>query len=231
MFRRPLPSLLLVTSLASSLVGCSNASDTESPAAPTSSESAESAAQQAAFERPSTPPAAPAAPQAGAMPEAERIPFDPAHPAVAGLTWTAPSGFVHRAPESAMRLAEYVVGRAGDQDVAMTVFHFPGMGGSVDSNLTRWIGQFTQPNGGSTLAVTRSETTTVNGIRVTTVTTQGRFEGGTMGGGTGDDYRLLGAIAEATGGPVFFKLVGPRAIVDAAEPGFRALVASFAAVR
>lgn len=154
--------------------------------------------------------------------------FDAEHPDVGGVTWTAPNGFAYRQPTVAMRLAEYVVGRDGDADVVMTVFHFPGMGGSIDSNIERWLGQFTQPDGRSTLAAARIGSETVNGLRVTTVDVGGTYSAGSMGGGAGENQRLLGAIVESQAGPVFFKLVGPRATVDAAETGFRSLIASFA---
>lgn len=165
-------------------------------------------------------------PAAMEMPPAP--PFDARHPDVGGITWTAPSGFTYRQPTVAMRLAEYVVGRAGDADIVMTVFHFPGMGGSIDSNVERWLGQFTQPDGSSTLAAARLGTQQVNGLRVTTVDVGGTYSAGSMGGGSGENHRLLGAIVESSAGPVFFKLVGPRAAVDSVEPGFRALIASFA---
>lgn len=172
-------------------------------------------------------PSAPNAP-AEAVPAEPAEPFDPAHPTAAGMRWTAPASFAFHTPESEMRRAEYVVGRAGDADVTMTVFHFPGMGGGIDANVTRWLGQFTQPDGRSTLSVARVGTQMAGALRVTTVDVTGHFEGGTMGGGNGDDYRMLAAIAEAPRGPVFFKLVGPRSVVDASEAGFRELVASFA---
>jgi len=213
----------------SALAACKNTAP--APAAAVT-ESPESAAQHEAFARapsePTRPVTAPTETPAAAAPAAPRAPFDPAHPSAGGITWTVPEGFTYRAPASEMRLAEYIVGRVGDSDVALSLFHFPGMGGTIDANLQRWIGQFTQPDGSSTLAQTHSTTITVGALRVTTIETHGHFEGGSMGGGNGDDYRLLGAIVEAPEGPVFFKLVGPRAVVDAAEARFQAMVRSVA---
>jgi hypothetical protein len=40
------------------------------------------------------------------------------------------------------------------------------------------------------------------------------------------DAMLLGAIAQGPSGPVFFKLIGPRASVEQARPAFDALIAS-----
>jgi hypothetical protein len=39
---------------------------------------------------------------------------------------------------------------------------------------------------------------------------------------------LLGAIAHATDGPWFFRMVGPRATVEASRADFDALIASIA---
>lgn len=213
---------------ASSLdIGCSRPTDASPEPATASHEPARMtpppSAEHGAEPAPHVAPAAESAPI-----EPPQPPFDAAHPAAAGMRWTAPSAFTFQQPATQMRLAEYVVRDRTRAEATMSVFHFPGMGGAIDANVQRWLGQFTQADGRSTLSVAHVTSESVGTIRVTTVDVSGHFEGGTMGGGTGDDYRLLGAIAEAPAGPVFFKLVGPRSVVDANEPQFRALVASFA---
>ena len=68
-------------------------------------------------------------------------------------------------------------------------------------------------------------------MEVTVVEAKGRFSGGmAMPGAPAPaeqpDAMLLGAIARGPRGAVFFKLVGPSAAVEAARPGFDALIGS-----
>lgn len=167
-----------------------------------------------------------------ARPAAEPSPrAEPEMQAIAGgLTWDAHDPLVYRAPENALRLAEYDVrGHAG---TTLGVFHFPaavGGGGDVQSNIDRWLGQLTQPDGRPTREVARVERREVGGLPLTIVDARGTFVGRLgMGGGGGERpaWRVLGAIAEGPEGPVFFKLLGPEAGVAAAEGAFDELVAS-----
>jgi hypothetical protein len=130
-----------------------------------------------------------------------------------------------------MRAAEYVVPGSTESEAAvLVVHHFPGMGGSAEANLARWLGQFTQPDGSDTISAARIESATVNGLEVSRVDVTGTYTG--MQAGTGapaaplENQRLLGAIVRGPDGPVFFKLVGPSAVVESAEPAFEELVSS-----
>jgi hypothetical protein len=132
-----------------------------------------------------------------------------------------------------MRRAQYEIPGAGPNTVGeLTVFWFgAGQGGSIDSNLERWYGQFAQPDGRPSAAVATRETRTSHGLTVTVTRVEGRFAGGGMPGAgtptTHDGYALLAAIVETPNGPWFFKLTGPRATLVAAAPAFDAMVASF----
>jgi len=70
----------------------------------------------------------------------------------------------------------------------------------------------------------------VNGIKVTLVKISGTYlaPGGPMmqSQGKRENYRLVGAIAEAPEGSVFFKFTGPAATVAAAEENFNGLISS-----
>jgi hypothetical protein len=127
-----------------------------------------------------------------------------------------------------MRVAEY--GLAGDASAELAVFYFGAdQGGSVEANMTRWVGQFTQADGSETKAK-RSERT-INGIAISLVEAQGVYSGGmSMPGAppaaSQPDAMLLGAIARGPAGAVFFKLVGPRASIEAARSGFDGLLGS-----
>jgi hypothetical protein len=155
--------------------------------------------------------------------------FLPAAPAVpgsaGGIAWKVPARWT-AGSGSAMRVATYAVPAAKGADAGeCAVFFFgPGQGGGVDDNVARWGKQFE----GAPAAQRSSQT--VAGLNVTRAAVAGTYlaPGGPMMQSTGKKagYRLLGAIVEAPGGNVFFKLTGPAATVAAAQADFDALVAS-----
>lgn len=145
---------------------------------------------------------------------------------VAGVRWTVPSRWGQHPPRQ-MRVATYMIPAAGGdaEGAECAVFHFGGgQGGDVQSNITRWVGQF--ENAGKPAQASRE----VHGLQVTTVGVAGTYlaPGGPMmqSQGKRENYRLLGAIVEGPEGAVFFKLTGPSKTVDAAEKEFGELVAS-----
>ncbi len=150
---------------------------------------------------------------------------------VGGVAFTAPERWGETQPSSMMRKAQFRVPRAsGDaEDGELAVFYFgPGQGGSIDDNVQRWAGQFTDASGQP--ATPTTTTRQVNGASVTVVRAEGTYASGLpMGSSTPKpNYAMLGAIVSGSEAPVFFKLVGPRATIDQAVPEFDALVASFA---
>ncbi|MEW6755778.1 MAG: hypothetical protein AB1505_33085 [Candidatus Latescibacterota bacterium] len=153
--------------------------------------------------------------------------------ALPGLTATVPEGWRSQAPTSSMRVAEYVLpGTAsGAPDATLAVFYFgSAQGGSVEANIERWYGQFTQPGGGSTREKSRRWEETVQGMPVTLVDISGTFDGGGMGmgapAGPQENYRMLGAIVAGPQGSVFCKLTGPAATVARWEESFAQYVRS-----
>jgi hypothetical protein len=184
----------------------------------------------AACSKPAEPAApAPAAAEPAPKTQENKPETAPAGSASAGgLSWSAPSPFVSRAPKSSMRVAEY--GLESDPKAELGVFFFGAdQGGSVDANMTRWIGQFTQPDGSATQAK-RGERS-IHGVDVATVEATGTYGGGMAMPGAPPpaaqtDAMLLGAIAKGPSGSVFFKLVGSRAAVEGARPAFDKLLES-----
>ncbi|MEM9074820.1 MAG: hypothetical protein AAGE52_40360 [Myxococcota bacterium] len=152
--------------------------------------------------------------------------IDPASPVLAAVRWETHEPLTFRPPTRPMRNAEYAV--AGDAgEAVMTVFHFPRMGGAVQENINRWVGQFQTPQGGP-VEDAEVETKTVNGFEVTTVDVTGVFAGMGMGGSAPQSgTRMLGAIVVGPEGPIFFKLVGPEATVATAATAFNDLIGSF----
>ena len=151
------------------------------------------------------------------------------NPALAGVAWSVHEPLNWRQPSRPMRNGEYVVGE-GDDAPVMTVFHFPGMGGSLEDNVQRWTGQFRQADGSPSEATVN--TRTIGGFEVTTIDTRGTFSSAMpMGGNAGpqEDQRLLGAIVQGPNGPIFFKLVGDADKVSSASEAFGDMVESLRA--
>jgi hypothetical protein len=142
-----------------------------------------------------------------------------------GISWTVPARWT-AGQGSSMRVATYAVPapRAAEAAECAVFFFGPGQGGGVEDNVARWAKQFE----GAPKPTTR--TLQQAGLRVTRAEVAGTYlaPGGPMMQSTGKrtGYRLLGAIVEAPGGNVFFKLTGPAATVAAAQAEFDALVAS-----
>ena len=146
----------------------------------------------------------------------------PAHPlgqasgrqALGPLSAVAPTGWVAQQPSSSMRVAQYgLPGPAGEATLGIFFFG-PGQGGSVEANIERWYGQFSQEDGQP--AQGRRWTRQVGDIEITGLDISGTFSGG-MGMGNADpevDYRMLGAIAVHRSGTVFFKMTGPAQTVE-----------------
>ena len=137
-----------------------------------------------------------------------------------GVSWTNPATWKSDAARP-MRAATYLVPAAkGDTEGGECgVFYFgQGQGGGVEQNIQRWVGQFE----GGKAPIQKKEK--LGGFEVTTVEVDGTFAssmGGPMGAKTPKaGYKLLGAIVEAPGGNVFFKLTGPAKTVEAARADF-----------
>jgi hypothetical protein len=147
----------------------------------------------------------------------------------AGLHWSAPAGWKAGPPQT-MRAATYAVDAApGDTARSECVVYFfgAGQGGSVDANIERWKGQFT--NSGKPAAAVVSKRT-AHGIAMTTIDVSGEYSG--LGGPIAASkpvpgYRLLGAIVEGPGGNIFVKFTGPAKTIVANKAKFDGLLASF----
>lgn len=144
---------------------------------------------------------------------------------VGPIRWQAPEGWQAQLPTNAMRQAQYTIpGEAGQEPAELTVFYFgPGGGGGVEANMQRWAGQF---NGGPAATFGERE---VNGVKVHTVDASGTYDAGMAMGGQGprDAQRMLGAIAETSQGLYFFRMIGPKALIDGQADGFESFVSSF----
>ena len=128
-----------------------------------------------------------------------------------------------------MRKATYAIPHADKdkEDGELGIFYFgPGMGGSVDANVDRWVKQFSDVPVDKIKRADRA----ANGLVEHTVEiASGTFNANSMMQGPAKqkpNFALLGAIVEAPSGSYFFKLTGPADTVAAARADFYHLLDS-----
>lgn len=168
---------------------------------------------------------------ATALPIDESISLDGIPVQLAGVTFTPPSIWNDLGP-SGMRQASYTFGpEEEDTDSStVTVFFFgQGMGGSIEANLSRWVGQITLSEG-----VTPEEGANIRNINVNNFSTHilqinGSYNtssGGMMMGESivKENYRMVGVVLEAPEGNIFFKLTGPVKTAEKMEVALMTMV-------
>jgi hypothetical protein len=113
-----------------------------------------------------------------------------------------------------------------------------GAGGTVQANIDRWYGQFTQPDGSATKDKATSKKINVAGCAVTMVDISGTYKdmpGGPFAGGRAierPEYRMLAAIIEVPDqGNYFLKFYGPAKTVAKHADGFRAMIEGMVAAK
>lgn len=122
---------------------------------------------------------------------------------VSGLSFSVPAGWKSITPSSAMRKAQLEIAVAGqDKPLNAVFFQF---GGDVESNVTRWKGQF------SGTAESKTEEVEAGGKKITLFKGTGTYTDPFSGAGAQDNYALIGALIPMDGeGPVIIKLAGPK---------------------
>lgn len=153
---------------------------------------------------------------------AAKTDVDPAAPAevtVSGFRLQVPAGWRQAELTPAQQGfvdARFEIPALGD-DVKLTLST---IGGGVDANIERWIGQVRMPEGATPI----TESFEVDGIPVTWIDLSGEFSG--MQQTPQADWRMLGAAF--AGGPrdFYIKLTGPASAVGQIEDEFRGFVKS-----
>jgi hypothetical protein len=144
------------------------------------------------------------------------------------FTLQVPKEWTEKGVTSSMRAAQFELAADGAE---LVIYYFgEGGAGGVEANLERWLGQISQPDGKPTKERAKIEKTKVAGQDATTVSVTGRYTTSMMPGGPPPvdktDQMLLGAIVGSPQGPYYFKLVGPKATVEAHTAKFKAMLAS-----
>ncbi|HZU97855.1 MAG TPA: hypothetical protein VFF73_14230 [Planctomycetota bacterium] len=128
----------------------------------------------------------------------------------------AQSGFM--APTSSWEVAK----EEGDSEAPQVLYYdLGGQGGDVDSNVDRWVGQFTTKDGEKIAKdKVKRETFESNGLKITTIEVAGTFK--PRKGDPKKGWKLVAAYVDGQGkgGPFFVKLLGPEKSVDKAKDAF-----------
>lgn len=130
-------------------------------------------------------------------------------------------------PKNAMRKAQYKIAHPKGGDASFVVFQFPGGAGAAKQNLDRWIGQFAPSAAkGAKVSTTRQGALTIHALDV-----QGDYQAAPMPGqdpskSPRGPHRLLAAVIEGQGDPIYFKLLGPIPTVSAQQDAWKSLLAS-----
>jgi hypothetical protein len=164
-------------------------------------------------------------PKAGSMEKAGDL-------EVAGISMDIPEGWVQEKPSKSMRLAQMSL--PGDDGPALlTVFSFgKGKGGTIQSNIDRWIQQFKKPDDPKSSPKANINKTEKDGLTIIIIKTAGTFAAssmGPMGGATEpqENQALFGLIVEGGEmGNVFIKVTGPENTIKAQIPNLEAFAAS-----
>lgn len=141
-----------------------------------------------------------------------------------GQFWVrAPQNWVRKRPAVNIIEHEFAV-PASEGDAADGRLTVMNAGGSIDDNVNRWFGQFTQPDGGSTADRAKVKKIQVNGEDVHLIDISGTFKdqrGPFAPAVEREKYRMLGAIvATKKFGNYFFKFYGPQRTVTENEEAF-----------
>lgn len=154
-------------------------------------------------------------------------PYDTSKLLAGKLSYKAPEAWTKRAPINEMRLDEYVID-ASTNTVA-SVYFFQGMRDALDANLSRWGKQFKDD---AARGVTQTEQYNKQGLPITIYHTSGTYleklEPMNPQSPTTEmqDYALLAAVVEMSDGTWFFKILGPKASVEASREGLDQLINS-----
>jgi hypothetical protein len=130
---------------------------------------------------------------------------------VGGVSMTVPKSWVKEQPSSGMRAAQYKIpDPADDKKPSGIVAYFTNIGGTVDDNINRWVGQISEP----AAPPERKEFAAAGALKVFTVSVTGTFTDTMRGGGPAKDTTLLGAvITGGPQGPLFIKATGPKDVM------------------
>ena len=128
-----------------------------------------------------------------------------------------PEAWEERQPASSMRLLQLALpGEGGaEAEAELTVFYFGPSAGSIQMNIDRWIGQFTQPDGSDSNDKATIVEENGDHHKYTIVDVAGTMAASSMMGAPATParpgWRMLASIVSTPAGPWFLKATGPEA--------------------
>jgi hypothetical protein len=139
------------------------------------------------------------------------------------LTLKVPDTWKKAASQSSMRLATFEIPAATDDGGAaeLAIYNFPGGGGSVEANISRWIGQFESKERESKVTVGKASEYEYHFVEVTGTYNQPvgppiRRQTKALAGS-----RMLGVILAQDSGVYYLKMTGPDETVKAQTDALR----------
>jgi hypothetical protein len=153
--------------------------------------------------------------------------------AVGPLTGTLPENWESRPPASSMRKAEFLIPNPEENGLPgiVAAFYFGPSAGTIEMNIERWVGQFSQPDGQplSEDAASR-ETFKAGEMDVVMVSFRGTQKASSMPGGMQmhamEGWMNVSGIINTPQGPWFFKGTGPEDLMTDQKPAFKSMLES-----
>jgi hypothetical protein len=149
------------------------------------------------------------------------------------FTGDLPEGWVKEQPSSSMRQAQFAlpVADGASDEAKVLVFYFGPDAGTVEMNITRWMGQFENADGS---ALTEADVTRnvykLNNMEVTMVSFTGTQKPAAMMGAPSTEkqpgWMNASAIMMTPEGPWFFKATGPEATIQKEMAAFKQMLNS-----
>ena len=145
----------------------------------------------------------------------ERITLKDGYSRIGNLQGVVPDAWMRENPSNSMRLAQFNI---SDKSKRCELIVFSGIGGSVDANLNRWVGQFLDSDKKRMTDYSTVRNEKIHELEITFAYTAGIYLKSGMGnrGPTVEkpNYGLLAAIVRATNETYYFKCTGPKKTLD-----------------
>lgn len=147
------------------------------------------------------------------------------------ILFKAPAEWKKVPPKNNIILSEFSAPANAEKEKQARIT-FSSATGGIEGNLTRWYGQFTQPDGSVTKDKSKLEKFEVAGQTIHFVDIPGTFAD-SMGAGPfqqaptvkRENYRMLGAIVETKDmGTYFIKATGPTESIEKLKEGFHKML-------
>ena len=145
----------------------------------------------------------------------ERITLKDGYSRIGNLQGVVPDAWMRENPSNSMRLAQFNI---SDKSKRCELIVFSGIGGSVDANLNRWLGQFLDSDKKRMTDYSTVRNEKIHELEITFAYTAGIYLKSGMGnrGPTVEkpNYGLLAAIVRAKNETYYFKCTGPKKTLD-----------------